>query len=142
MIYDRENTRWIEYKKLSSGYTAMISFIKNYRYEIGNENDYVVVFAIAHKKKILRSWLDGISYGNLDLIITGNCGTEGMIWAFQMIKYFIENHLRYGDRLVVFGSDTRRQRIYKHFLVSRLGLKEIHDSYYGTCIIKTINIQK
>lgn len=46
--------RWIEYKKLSNGQTAIIAFNKNWRHEIGNGNDYSVAFAIANKKEDLE----------------------------------------------------------------------------------------
>lgn len=142
MIYDKEHMRWIEYKKLSNGQTAIIAFNKNWMHEIGNGNDYSVAFAIANKKKVLKQWIDGSGYGDLDMTTTGSCGVEGLLWAYEMIKYFIENRLYKDDRIIVFGSDARRFRIYQHFLTRRLGFEKICDPYWGICLAKTLNKHK
>lgn len=112
--------RWIEYTKLSNGQSAVICFDKNYRHEIGSGYDYAVAFAIANKKKVLRQWLNSDGYGDLDMTTTGKCGVEGLLWAFKMVREFIDKHMYESDRIIVYGSDARRQKVYKHFLTTSI----------------------
>ena len=142
MTYDYKYMRWVEYTKLSNGQSAVIVFDKNWRHEIGSGSDCSVAFAIANKKKVLRQWLDSDGYGNLDMTVTGNCGVEGLMWAFKMVQKFIDEHMLENDRIIVYGSDARRYKIYKHFLTSRLGFREIRDPYWGCCLEKVLNKQK
>lgn len=129
--------RWIEYTKLSNGQSVVICFDKNYRHEIGSGYDYAVAFAIANKKKVLRQWLNSDGYGDLDMTTTGKCGVEGLLWAFKMVREFIGTHMYENDRIIVYGSDARRQKVYRHFLTTRLGFEEILDPYWGRCLAKT-----
>lgn len=130
--------RWIEYTKLSNGQSAVICFDKNYRHEIGSGYDYAVAFAIANKKKVLRQWLNSDGYGDLDMTTTGKCGVDGLLWAFKMVREFIGTHMYENDRIIVYGSDARRQKVYRHFLTTRLGFEEILDPYWGICLAKNL----
>lgn len=134
MTYDRKTQCWYEYGKLSDGKTAVIVFDKNYRRDIGSESDYFVSFAISNKKKYLKQWITDEGRGNLDHEITGSGNTEGLVWAFNRLKYFIEEHLYRNDRIIIQGSDNRRFRIYEHFLGTRLGFKKIRDPFWGVCL--------
>ena len=118
--------RWIEYTKLSNGQSAVICFDKNYRHEIGSGYDYAVAFAIANKKKVLRQWLNSDGYGDLDMTTT------------KMVREFIGTHMYENDRIIVYGSDARRQKVYRHFLTTRLGFEEILDPYWGRCLAKNL----
>ena len=95
-------------------------------------------FAIANKKKVLRQWLNSDGYGDLDMTTTGKCGVEGLLWAFKMVREFIDKHMYESDRIIVYGSDARRQKVYKHFLTTRLGFEEILDPYWGRCLAKNL----
>lgn len=105
--------RWIEYTKLSNGQSAVICFDKNYRHEIGSGYD-------------------------LDMTTTGKCGVDGLLWAFKMVREFIGTHMYENDRIIVYGSDARRQKVYRHFLTTRLGFEEIFDPYWGRCLAKNL----
>lgn len=95
-------------------------------------------FAIANKKKVLRQWLNSDGYGDLDMTTTGKCGVEGLLWAFKMVREFIGTHMYENDRIIVYGSDARRQKVYRHFLTTRLGFEEILDLYWGRCLAKNL----
>lgn len=138
MHYDRENQWYIEYGKLSNGQTAMIVFDK---YQRGLTYYYYVLFGIADKKKTLRHWLMEDGCGDFDTLCTGKCGTEGLVWAFKKIEEFIyereywKNQKTYKNKIVVLGSDTRRYRIYRHFL-KRLGFKEESNPEFGVGLVR------
>ena len=65
-------------------------------------------------------------------------GVEGLLWAFKMVREFIGTHMYENDRIIVYGSDARRQKVYKHFLTTRLGFEEILDPYWGRCFAKNL----
>lgn len=134
MKYSIEDGWYYEYGKLSDGKTAMITFGRNWRNEIGMGNDYCVAFAIANKKKIIKQYLHGDGHGDLDMTITGSGSTEGLLWAFNKVKEFIDTELKDKDRVIVYGSDSRRMRIYEHFLTRRLRFRKIKDPYWGWCL--------
>ena len=52
--------------------------------------------------------------------INGRCGLEGLVVAFRLLKWFIENRLPEGFRLKIHG-EGKRGRAYKY--VERLGFK-------------------
>lgn len=54
-----------------------------------------------------------------------------------MVREFIGTHMYENDRIIVYGSDARRQKVYRHFLTTRLGFEEILDPYWGRCLAKT-----
>lgn len=141
MEYDAENQLWIEYTKLSSGQTAAIEFLK---YPHGKTMYYFVVFGIANKKKVLRSWLLETGNGDLSEKCTGECGMEGLMWAYKKVEEFIKERsssvksdkvLRH--KVAVCGADARRHRVYRHFL-KRLGFSEEYDQQLGWMIIKNL----
>lgn len=141
MHFDYENKWYIEYGKLSNGQTAMIVFD---RYERGCTTYYWVIFGIANKKKVLKRWLyEQEGSGNLGMECTGNCGAEGLIWAYHKIEEFINENWRWGSnkvhsyKIAVQGSDNRRYKIYKHFL-KRLGFVEEIDPEWGRTLVKKI----
>lgn len=72
------------------------------------------------------------------MITTGKCGVEGLLWAFKMVREFIGTHMYENDRIIVYGSDARRQKVYRHFLTTRLGFEEILDPYWGRCLAKNL----
>lgn len=140
MEYDYKNQWYIEYTKLSNGQSAMIVFDK---YDRGNTTYYFVTFGIANKKKILRKWFLEDGSGNLSMECTGKCGVEGLLWAYNKIEEFIEEHKSlsnegtHNKKIVVVGADARRHRIYKHFL-KRLGFVEELDPDWGWLITKKL----
>lgn len=142
MDYDKENQQWIEYIKLSNGQSAVISFLL---YPRGKTLYYFVTFGIANKKKVLREWLEEKGSGDLETKCTGNCGTEGLIWAYHKVEEFIKEHSKSGDKkilkhkIAVCGADKRRHRIYRYFL-KRLGFIEEFDQQFGWIITKNLDI--
>lgn len=133
MKWDSKEQRWYEYGKLSDGKTAVIIFDRYWRNEIDSSADYYVSFAIANKKKTINQWMNDTGNGDLDLKITGSGSTEGLVWAYKNIQYFIEEVMRNVDRIIIQGSDNRRFKIYEHFL-KRLDFKKIRDPYWGMCL--------
>lgn len=55
-----------------------------------------------------------------------------------MVREFIGTHMYENDRIIVYGSDARRQKVYRHFLTTRLGFEEILDPYWGRCLAKNL----
>ena len=107
-------------KKLKNGQTAWIFFAL-----YGDEytDIYNVMFAIGNKKKHIRNWmlrLDMNQYSVVDKE-TGNCGLEGLLWARKKILEF-EEYMDGEYRIVVYGSDKRRERLYRTAL-SKYGYK-------------------
>lgn len=134
MKYSSKDNWYYEYGKLSDGKTTMIVFCKNWRNEIDAGRDWCVAFGIAKKKKIIKDYLRGDGHGDFDMMTTGNGSTDGLLWAFNKVKEFIETELEYGDRVIIYGSDSRRMRVYEHFLTRRLGFRKIKDQYWGWCL--------
>ena len=123
--YNRDYEYYYEYLKMKNNQTAVIAFIK---YDDDRHTDYYVVFGIANKKKILQAWLDETGNGDIELRTTGKSGSaEGLIWAYNKIQEIAEEFQSDKDvkerKIVVMASDSRRYKIYKHFL-SRIGFTE------------------
>lgn len=103
------------YEKLSNGQTAYIGF--NYT-DYFNYLGYNVVFAIADKKKHIKAWLNA-EPNDIDLNQTGRCGVEGLLWAKRKLKEFEEEVVSgrsYPQRIELYGADSRRMKVYRHFL--------------------------
>ena len=135
--YDREYCYYYEYHKLSNGQTACFA-LPEWKYP--RHTDLYVCFGIANKKKQLRKWLIEDGYGDLDLNITGTCGTEGLIWAYKKIEeaidYFRGNGVRYYN-IIVLASDHRRFTVYEHFL-KRLGFRKQNIQGCGLGLIRKV----
>lgn len=123
--YNRDYQYYYEFLKMKNNQTAVIAFIK---YDYDRHIDYYVVFGIANKKKILQAWLDETGNGDIELQTTGKSGSvEGLIWAYKKIQEFANEF--HSDKnikerkIIVMTSDSRRYRIYKHYL-SRIGFTE------------------
>jgi len=123
--YNRDYQYYYEFLKMKNNQTAVIAFIK---YDYDRHTDYYVVFGIANKKKILQAWLDETGNGDIELQTTGKSGSvEGLIWAYKKIQEFANEF--HSDKnikerkIIVMASDSRRYRIYKHYL-SRIGFTE------------------
>lgn len=128
-----------DYTKLSNNQTAGIAIIRN---DLCRDYEWCVLFAIANKKKKVSDYFHGIC--DLETEITGKCGMEGLIWAYHEIEEFIEileSRHREGhtgevrrNKIVVEAADSRRFRVYEHFL-KRLGFRKQVD-VYGECLIR------
>lgn len=133
---------WYEYITLSNGQTAAIIFD---RYDTAKVVYYYVMFAIGSKRKHVDAWLFSQAANDLDCNTTGKCGIEGLIWAYTKLQEF-ENVSRIDNnskevRIIIQGSDSRRFRIYEHFL-KRLGYIKRLEQKYGWCLVKILNKQK
>ena len=74
-----------------------------------------VAFAINNKRKHIKSWIKGEETMDCS---TGKCGVEGLIWAKNGLLEF-ENFIKKEDlkqRIVVRWTDSKRKRVYKHYL--------------------------
>lgn len=130
---------YYKYGKLSNDQSCMICFIKYQRHKKSSKVasiDYFVSFAIANKKKHLLNYMFSKEGYSICLKETGNAGFEGLIWAYKQIKEFED--VPYAPfNIIVMGEDTRRFRIYEHFL-KREGYKKISHPIWGWCLRKTI----
>ena len=97
---------------------------------------YTVSFAIANKKKHLNNWLNGNTGFSIDSTQTGTAGFEGLIWAYKMLKQF-EKEVCCICNIIVQDPDSRRFRIYEHFL-KRDGYINTKYPHYGWCMRKEI----
>ena len=140
--FDYKDGYWYDYTTLSNGQTAGMLLDK---YDTDKVVYYYVCFGIANKKKHLKRWLFQTEENNVDDNVTGKCGTEGLLWAFERLKFFGEMEViqdkKREVRIVVQGSDSRRFRIYQHFL-KRLGYTKRWEQEYGWCLVKILNKQK
>jgi len=74
---DKHTYGYYKTHKLKNNQTIGIYFWKN---EFSKSNDYVILLAIANKKKHLRQLI----LGEKDILTdheTGKCGLEGLLWA-------------------------------------------------------------
>ena len=74
-----------------------------------------VAFAINNKRKHIKSWIKDEE--SMDCS-TGKCGVEGLIWAknglLEFEKFIKKEDLK--QRIVVRWTDSKRKRVYKHYL--------------------------
>ena len=74
-----------------------------------------VVFAINNKRKRIKSWIKDEEAMDCS---TGKCGVEGLIWAKNGLLEF-ENFIKkegLKQRIIVRWTDSKRKRVYKHYL--------------------------
>lgn len=119
--------------KFSNNQTGIIFFTKD---RLKNCTEFTVAFGISNKKKYIKQWLLGKK--DMESYITGNCGIEGLVWAKNALLQFEEciSKIYRHSRIVVIASDSRRKRIYRHYL-EREGYKFCR--YYGyEALIKNI----
>lgn len=135
--YDKELDSYYEYHKLENGQTALFA-LSQYRYD--KHRDLYVIFGISDKKKYLRQWFKESGSGDFDTKVTGKCGVEGLLWAYnkieESIEYFQKDFLWYYN-IIVCASDRRRFIVYEHFL-KRLGFKKQNIQGVGMALIKKV----
>lgn len=136
--YNYEDKYLYEYHQLSNGQTAAIMFVA---WDYDDRTDFYVAFAIADKKKQIKRWFNEEGNGDLDCATTGKCGVEGLVWAFQEIEKALEELPTYSRNrranVIVMASDSRRFRIYEHFL-KRLGFKKQPYQDDGMVLMKKL----
>lgn len=137
--FNIEYGEYYKYGKLSNGQSCLIVFSKH-KDDLDKYMAYTVSFGIANKKKHLNNWLNQESGFSIDSRQTGTAGFEGLIWAYKMIKQF-EKEVCCNCNIIVQGSDSRRFRIYEHFL-KRDGYIKTKDPHYGWCMRKEIRHEK
>ena len=99
--------------KLKNNQTIGIYF---WKHELSKSNDYVILLAIANKKKHLRQLI----LGEKDILTdheTGKCGLEGLLWAKKQIVEFEKSDCcKDGDFISVYWSDNQRRDVYEYGL--------------------------
>lgn len=133
--FNKDYGEYYKYGKLSNGQSCLI-VLSEHKDELEKYKTYTVGFAIANKKKHLRNWVNQESGFSIDSTQTGTAGFEGLIWAYKMLKQF-EKEVYSDCNIVVQGADSRRFRIYEHFL-KREGYIKTKSKRYGWCMRKEI----
>ena len=111
--------------KLSNGQFAYIEFSLG---KFGNGMYYYdTAFIIADNPKTCRYWLLGkkneaVKQGKN--IQTGRAGLEGLIWAKDVVQYFVDEYLPKGVMLMVRGSDDKRYHAYNRYLTKKMQVFE------------------
>ena len=101
---------------------------------------YNVMFSICDDQQMFEQEVKNPTE-DFDIIKTGKCGLEGLVWACKMIKWFIDNKLKKDETLAVVGFD-QRGRVYKYLNRYGFYLLDSHNSVvYGMrrtyCYYKT-----
>jgi len=91
-----------------------------WKHKFSKSNEYVILLAIANKKKHLRQLI----LGEKDILTdheTGKCGLEGLLWGKkQIVKFEESDYCNDGDYISVYWTDNRRRDVYEYGL-RRLG---------------------
>lgn len=127
--YDYEAQMYWRRHKLSNGQYCMIGFEFD-RSDIGDVEEYNVVFAVADKKKQLKGYFNASKENNITLKSTGRCGAEALYWARDMLLEF--EQMKQQDsadynitiRIKVAGENSRRFRLYEKVL-SKYGYRKV-----------------
>ena len=113
--YDGDYHTYGYYKthRLKNNQTIGIYF---WKHEFSKSNEYVILLAIANKKKHLRQLI----LGEKDILTdheTGKCGLEGLLWGKkQIVEFEKSNYCNNGDTISVYWTDNRRRDVYKYGL--------------------------
>jgi len=113
--YDGDYRTYGYYKihKLKNNQTIGIYF---WKHELSKSNEYVILLAIANKKKHLRQLI----LGEKDILTdheTGKCGLEGLLWGKRQIVEFEKyDYCNDGDFISIYWTDNRRRDVYEHGL--------------------------
>lgn len=106
-------------KKLANGQYVYLE-VRSGKFLDTNQVYKFILLVIADSKKEARGWLSTKRTGSSK--ITGKPGSiEGLTWAAQVIKEYVNTHLSLGIWLIVDGEDDRRFSAYKRYLVRREG---------------------
>lgn len=135
MKYDSEYNYWYEYNKLPNGQSSIIVFTLH-RDSYG-KIEWHVGYAIADKKKYLRAWLCCGERNIIEYKETGTCGFDGLILAYRKLQELEKSYCSTGEIIVVEASDSRRFRVYEHFL-KRIGYKKEKHPKHGWVMTKTL----
>ena len=117
---------------------AFILFLKDEDFGKKYYN-YYVCFCIANKRKHAYAWAKG-EKSPISGMSTGKT-LHGLAWAKDKIEefeeYISDSLIRKPKRIIVQGEDSRRFRIYRHFL-ERKGYKLALHPLYGWYMYKII----
>lgn len=145
-LYDQEQDCFYIYHIFSNKQIGYMGFqLAHPSDDTKNYLEINTILAIADKKKHIKRWTEG-KENPLELVSTGKCGLEGLLWAKKTLFLFEEKIQNYAkrysyDRINIYfnGADKRRFQVYFKAL-NKYGYRKVNynNTWYGmkTIILK------
>lgn len=144
--YNKEEDMFYIYHTFSNNQIGFMGFQMGHPDD--NTKNYLeinTVLAIADKKKYIRQWIKG-QENPLELVSTGKCGLEGLLWAKKTLFLFEERIQNYAkrysyDRINIYFSGANKKRFQVYYkALHKYGYRKVNykNTWYGmkTIIIK------